>query len=222
MMRTTRAPESSRSSISRFCTRTILPAEKGSARERSPNPRFVQYAPAAGPQISIMILRLTSTRVVMIAVLVAATVAPCSNAQQYGTWGVDISGMDRSVHPGDNFAMFAFGAWSRDTPLPPGVGAIGPRMEMEGRNEARIASIIEESARHPVTANERRIANLYNSYLNAAHIERLDARPLRKDLAAIQRLSGKPAIARHLGRSLGGYGQSFFNVSIGADYDAPQ
>lgn len=163
-------------------------------------------------------LRSTTT---FVAIAALVTGAPISG-QQYGTWGVDIGGMDRSVRPGDDFAMFAFGKWYRETPLPPGRGAIGPRMEMEGRNEARIASVIEASARRPHTADERLIANLYDSYVDAARVERLDAAPLRNDLAAIRRLAGRTAIARHLGRALGGFGQSFFVVSVGADYDSPR
>jgi putative endopeptidase len=172
-------------------------------------------------------VRRTSTYAV-IATLVASVLvaqqdaATDSAVQRYGSWGVDLSGMDRSVRPGDNFAMFAFGRWYRDTPLPPGRGAMGPRMEMEGRNDARIASVVEGSARRPTARDERLIANLYSSYLNTARIERLDATPLRKDLTAIKRLSNRTAIARHMGSTLGGLGQSFFNVSVGADYDAPQ
>lgn len=168
-----------------------------------------------------------TSKSLLIAALVAVASVPlhaiaADDAPRYGSWGVDISSIDPNVRPGDDFAMYAFGKWFRDTPLPPGQPAIGPRMEMERRNDARIAAVVEESAQHPATADERLIANLYKSYMDIARIERLDATPLRSDLAAIRRLSGRAAIARQMGRALGGFGQSFFDVSISADYNAPQ
>jgi putative endopeptidase len=130
--------------------------------------------------------------------------------------------MDRKVRPGDDFAMFAFGKWYRETEIPSGRGAIGPRMEMEARNDARIAAVIEASARDPRNGEERLIASLYDSYMNVARVEQVDAAPLERDLAAIRQLKDRRAIARHMGVALGDFGQSLFNVSIGADYDAPQ
>jgi putative endopeptidase len=34
---------------------------------------------------------------------------------RYGTWGFDLSGMDTSVKPGDDFYKFANGAWDART-----------------------------------------------------------------------------------------------------------
>src|SRR5262252_5840159 len=48
--------------------------------------------------------------------------------KHFGTWGVDLTGMDRSVNPGDDFARFVNGAWADRTQIPAdqasaGVGA---------------------------------------------------------------------------------------------------
>ena len=37
---------------------------------------------------------------------------------QYGTWGFDLSAMDKSVNPGDDFFMYANGGWSKSTEIP--------------------------------------------------------------------------------------------------------
>jgi hypothetical protein len=44
----------------------------------------------------------------------ASTVAP-----KYGAWGIDLSGRDLSVQPGDNFYRYANGAWDDRTEIPP-------------------------------------------------------------------------------------------------------
>jgi putative endopeptidase len=43
------------------------------------------------------------------------TVAP----KYYGAWGIDLSGRDLSVQPGDNFYRYANGAWDDRTEIPP-------------------------------------------------------------------------------------------------------
>ena len=40
------------------------------------------------------------------------------DAPRYGTWGFDLSGMDRSVKPGDDFFKFANGKWDERTVIP--------------------------------------------------------------------------------------------------------
>jgi putative endopeptidase len=37
---------------------------------------------------------------------------------QYGAWGFDLSAMDRSVKPGDDFNRYASGAWLARTTIP--------------------------------------------------------------------------------------------------------
>ena len=50
----------------------------------------------------------------------AAAVAPLHAAKPvYGSWGFDVSAMDRSVKPGDDFWEYVNGTWDRRTRSPP-------------------------------------------------------------------------------------------------------
>lgn len=124
-----------------------------------------------------------------------------SLSKRYGTWGVDTSGMDRSIRPGDDFAMYAFGKWYRDAVIPPGMPAAWNRMDMQMRNNAKIRIAIEESARNPDTPNRRLVGNLYASYVDTARLDQLDDAPLRPDLAAVRAISSKAAVAQMMGRT---------------------
>jgi len=42
--------------------------------------------------------------------------APPAPKPQYGMFGFDTAGMDRSVAPGDDFYLFANGTWLKSTP----------------------------------------------------------------------------------------------------------
>ena len=44
---------------------------------------------------------------------------------QYGTWGVDLSAMDKSVNPGDNFFNYVNGNWFKTAVIPPDRASTG-------------------------------------------------------------------------------------------------
>src|SRR3569623_3531060 len=44
---------------------------------------------------------------------------------QYGTWGVDLSAMDKSVQPGDNFFSYVNGNWYKQAVIPADRSSIG-------------------------------------------------------------------------------------------------
>ena len=43
---------------------------------------------------------------------------PGTTAKRFGTWGIDTSGMDTSVKPGDDFNRFVNGKWAATTQIP--------------------------------------------------------------------------------------------------------
>ena len=43
---------------------------------------------------------------------------PAPKVLHFGTWGVDLAGMDRSVNPADDFDRYVNGAWSAKTEIP--------------------------------------------------------------------------------------------------------
>ena len=162
---------------------------------------------------------------------VLAQGAPPSDSKaseiRYGKWGVDTSGMDRSVRPGDDFAMYAFGKWYRDAVIPPGMPALWNRMDMQKRNNAKISSVIEASAKNPKTPNQRLVGHLFTSYVDTARLEKLDDAPLKPELAAVKALSSKEAVAQMMGRTPSAsvapnaLGRSFFEPGISVSVKDP-
>ena len=47
-----------------------------------------------------------------------AAAAPAAPKPEYGTFGFDTAGMDKSIAPGDDFYEFANGTWAKNTPIP--------------------------------------------------------------------------------------------------------
>ena len=55
----------------------------------------------------------------------AASDTPPTAKPELGTWGVDLTAMDHSVKPGDDFFMFVNGNWMKTTEIPPERSSIG-------------------------------------------------------------------------------------------------
>ena len=105
---------------------------------------------------------------------VAATTVPAGGATaeslvspKFGTWGFDLSGMDRSVKPGDDFYKFASGKWAERTEIPADRSRYGSGDTLQALSEARIHAILEEAAAgkldHPDAA---KIAAAYGAFMD--------------------------------------------------------
>jgi len=144
-------------------------------------------------------------------------------APRYGTWGIDLAGMDRSVKPGDDFYKYANGTWDKNTTIPADRSSWGNFAVLRELSDARTRKIMDEAVAGRITddPDAERIAALYRSYMDEARVEQLDARPLQADLAQIRAASDKAAIARIWGASNTGFGGSWFGTGIGDDAKAP-
>ena len=145
-----------------------------------------------------------------------------TRAIHYGTWGFDIAGMDRSVKPGDDWFRFVNGTWAAHTQIPADRTSWGAFPILRDLSEARLRKLLESysvsDAAHPDRA---KAAILYRAFLDEAAAERADAAPLQQRLAAVQAARSKEDIARLMGRSVGGFGGSFFGPGVSDDAKQP-
>ena len=118
--------------------------------------------------------------------------------------GIRVTHMDLSVKPGDNFYDYANGAWIKRTVIPPDRGGIGVFTTLFDESEKNTAALIQEAARQnaPAGSNARKIADLYNSYMNKGAIASKGTSPLRTRLTAIAAIQNKKELATALGATL--------------------
>ena len=136
--------------------------------------------------------------------LASAVMIGRAQEEQKETPGIRIANMDRSVKPGDNFFLYAKGDWIKRTEIPPDRASIGVFTELDELSNKRTAALIEEEAKsHPAEgSNARKIADLYNSYMDEAGIEAKGLTPLKPHLQAIEAIKDKQELAFALGKSL--------------------
>jgi putative endopeptidase len=130
--------------------------------------------------------------------------AHASDIPKQQTHGIAVTHIDRSVKPGDDFYLYANGDWIKSTEIPPDRGGIGVFSALADLSSKRTAALIEEAAKANAAAGsgQRKIADLYNSYMDEAGIESKGLAPLRPHLDAIASIHDKTELARMLGESL--------------------
>jgi putative endopeptidase len=118
--------------------------------------------------------------------------------------GINVTNIDRSVRPGDDFFQYADGEWLKRTEIPPDRGGIGTFTMLDILSNKRTAALIEEAAKSGGAAgsSSRKIADLYNSYMNEAAIEAKGLTPLKPHLDSIAAIKNKHDLARALGETL--------------------
>jgi predicted metalloendopeptidase len=140
-----------------------------------------------------------------------------------GTWGVELAGMDTSVRPGDDFYSYVNGNWLKTAVIPPDRASIGSFQLLRILSEERMHEVMSVLVARPdseLSAEERKIRNLYQTYIDTAGIEAKGLAPASKDLARLAGLKTKEDVARAMGSVPLEAGGIFFNF-IDADSKDP-
>jgi putative endopeptidase len=118
--------------------------------------------------------------------------------------GMSISNMDPAVSPGDDFYLYANGAYIARTKLPVDRAAMGVFNTLLDLSFKQIAGIIDDAskANAPDGSDERKIADLYRSYMDEAAIESHGLPALKPHLAEIAAIHTQRELAHALGLTL--------------------
>jgi putative endopeptidase len=145
--------------------------------------------------------------VVFISVFLLTGYLSVLNAQKSSvssSHGIISANLDRSVAPGDDFFKYTNGGWIKRTEIPADRAAVDVFDSLSDIADTRVQTIIKEIAesKSPVDSGSRKIADLYNSYMDEATVEKRGLEPLRAQMDAIQAISDKRELARALGEGL--------------------
>ncbi|MBO0911933.1 MAG: M13 family metallopeptidase [Acidobacteria bacterium] len=118
--------------------------------------------------------------------------------------GIVVADMDRSVKPGDNFFLFSNGNWLKRTEIPPDRASVGVFSRLADIADKRTAALIEDvSKSNPAPGSgERKISDLYRSYMDEAGIESKGRERLKSRLDAIAAIHDKRELAHAFGESM--------------------
>jgi putative endopeptidase len=138
------------------------------------------------------------------AVFVLLFAASAQQASDKDNHGIVAADMDRSVRPGNNFFEYCNGGWLKRTEIPAdraGVGVFSALADISNKNTAALIEEIAKSNAAPGSGN-RKIADLYNSYMDESGIESKGLAPLKPYLQAIAGIRDRKELAQVLGEGL--------------------
>jgi predicted metalloendopeptidase len=117
--------------------------------------------------------------------------------------GLILPAMDRAVRPQDEFFRYANGTWLAQTAIPQDKSSYGLDNELADDALEKLRGIVEQlaaAAGNPAGSDERKIGDLYASFMDESRIEAAGMRPLDAELAAIAKIQSKnelPALIAH-------------------------
>ncbi len=132
-----------------------------------------------------------------------ASAGPSDTALKYGSWGIDLSAMDKSVKPGDDFYMYVNGTWYKDAVIPPDRDSTGVFDTIEIRTENNLKGIVAALAAKPydsLSTDEKKLRDLYDAFVDQKTIEAAGLAPAKPGLDFIAGLKTPDDVAAAMGR----------------------
>ncbi|HEK19549.1 MAG TPA: M13 family peptidase [Bacteroidetes bacterium] len=139
-----------------------------------------------------MIIKTNTLRYLAAWAFSATALLACTDQQKVYTQNdVLIRNIDKSVKPGDDFFMYANGAWIKNNPIPAAYSAwsIFNLVQEDLRN--KMLKINEEAMKANAAkgTNTQKIGDFYYSGMDTVTIEKLGLQPLQTELAMINAIS---------------------------------
>ncbi|HEY0324307.1 MAG TPA: M13 family metallopeptidase [Pyrinomonadaceae bacterium] len=164
------------------------------------------------------------------ALLLANSISPIS-AQRARTSGLDTTGMDRSVNPGDDFFGYANGGWIKATPIPNDRSSYGVFDILAEEANQRNADLIKQASKSARGTEASKVGDYYEAYMDEQAIEAKGLSPVKAELQQIAALSSKTALAQALGGQLRAdvdplnntnfYTDRLFGIWVSPDFNNP-
>ena len=146
---------------------------------------------------------------------------------QYQT--IDVSALDRTIKPADDFFVFANGTWVANTTIPASESRWGSFNELEQQNNIKLKTILEDAAKNQgaVGSQNQILGAYYKSFTDLEKRNQLGIAPLTTDLSKIDQIQNASQIQAlvadfhrdGIGTLFGyGIGQDLMNVNINVAY----
>ena len=118
--------------------------------------------------------------------------------------GIDLSGIDHNVQPGNNFFRYSNGDWLKTAQIPADRSSTGTFRKVFEQSEKDTAELIRNAGTsHPAAgSNARKIADYYAAWMDTATIEQRGLSAIKPELAQVDAIASRADLARVLGSRL--------------------
>ncbi|WP_066962297.1 M13 family metallopeptidase [Microbulbifer sp. Q7] len=119
-----------------------------------------------------------------------ATEAAAVQTAELGS-GIDLSAMDTSVRPQDDFYTYVNGNWLKNTEIPADKSRWGGFSILRDKAMEEVKALIMEAGEHANSAAAKQIGDLYNSYMNEELIEKKGLSAIAGELAKVDAIQSR-------------------------------
>ncbi len=136
--------------------------------------------------------------------LLSAALATALVADPTRTAGIDQSGMNPGIAPGDDFYVYANGAWQATTEIPADRSSWGSFRVLAELTNQRLRELIDAAAKDRAgsTPAARLVGDFHTAYMDGPGIEARGLAALQPWLQRIAAITDKSGLARVLGESI--------------------
>jgi endothelin-converting enzyme/putative endopeptidase len=112
---------------------------------------------------------------------------------RFGGWGVDLTAVDKTVKPGDDFWRYVNGGWDKRTEIAADRASAGVGVLLVDEAEAQVRAIVEDLAKDPAKSGKigQQVGDFYASWMDEAGIEARGTAPLKPYLAKFAAISNR-------------------------------
>ncbi len=116
---------------------------------------------------------------------------------------VDLSSIDKSVAPGNDFYAYANGAWLKRTAIPPDQAAWGSFNILNQEAQRRTRALIEDAGKTAKPGSEEaKIGDFYSSFMDEKAIDAKGVAPVQQQLTAMAAIGDRKALSHAIGEAL--------------------
>jgi len=145
------------------------------------------------------------------------TMVSCNN--QNNTPAIDLTNLDTTISPAEDFYQYATGGWQKKNPLKPEFARYGSFDVLRENNEKRINELFSAMAKTTAEAGsvEQKISDLYKMGLDSVRLNEEGLSVLESDLAAIEAVTDCKSFIETVAKMHTSTGNPLFGMYVTSD-----
>ena len=132
---------------------------------------------------------------------------------------IEITGIDSSIKPGDNFFRYVNAKWYDSIPIPSTQAGVGAYMFMNYPQRLRLQSILDSISKgqYPEGSIEQKVGDFYASGMDTLTIEKRGYEPIKPILANIDAITDTPSLMSFVAKAIKVNNGSIMGLYVGPD-----